>query len=75
MTDTTLDCRGMNCPMPIVRVSRMIKEIAVGDTLTILADDPSFTADIEAWVRMSGHQLRQLTTDGAHRAAVVERCK
>ena len=60
MAQTELDCRGMNCPMPIVRVSRAVKDIAVGDTLTVTADDPSFQADIQAWIRMSGHLLLSL---------------
>ena len=75
MAQTELDCRGMNCPMPIVRVSRAVKDIAVGDTLTVTADDPSFQADIQAWIRMSGHLLQGLTADGVTSTAVIERCK
>jgi TusA-related sulfurtransferase len=75
MAQTELDCRGMNCPMPIVRVSRAVKDIAVGDTLTVTADDPSFQADIQAWIRMSGHLLQGLTADGVTSTAVIERRK
>lgn len=75
MANTDLDCRGMNCPMPIVRVSRAVRDIAVGDTLTVAADDPSFQADIEAWVRMTGHRMRAFEMVGTVRTAVIERCK
>ena len=75
MTNLVLDCRGMNCPMPIVRVSRAVKEIAVGDTLTVTADDPSFEADITAWVRMTGQHMLSFTTAGLDRTAVIERRK
>ena len=75
MANTDLDCRGMNCPMPIVRVSRAVQDIAVGDTLTVTADDPSFQADIEAWVRMPGNRMQAFTTAGTARTAVIERCK
>lgn len=75
MPNLDLDCRGMNCPMPIVRVSRAVKEIGIGDTLTVTADDPSFQADIEAWVRMSGNVLQGIAADGASRTAVIERRK
>lgn len=75
MAQTELDCRGMNCPMPIVRVSRAAKEIAVGDTLTVTADDPSFEADITAWVRMTGQHMLSFTTAGLDRTAVIERRK
>lgn len=75
MANIDLDCRGMNCPMPIVRVSRAVREVALGDTLTVTADDPSFQADVEAWVRMTGNRLQAFTADGATRTAVIERCK
>jgi tRNA 2-thiouridine synthesizing protein A len=75
MAQTELDCRGMNCPMPIVRVSRAVKDIAVGDTLAVTADDPSFQADIQAWIRMSGHLLHGITADGVTSTAVIERRK
>jgi len=44
----TLDCRGLNCPMPIVKISRAMKGLVPGDMLTVMASDPSFGADIEA---------------------------
>lgn len=74
MANTDLDCRGMNCPMPIVRVSRAIRDVAVGDTITVSADDPSFQADIEAWVRMTRNRIQTFTKDGNIRTAVIERC-
>lgn len=75
MANTDLDCRGMNCPMPIVRISQAVKSLAIGDTLTVVADDPSFQADVEAWVRMTGQRLRSFTTADTTRTAVVERIK
>jgi len=74
MANLELDCRGMNCPMPIVRVSRAVRNIAIGDTITVMADDPSFQPDIEAWVRMTGQTLRSITSAGTTRTAVIERC-
>ena len=75
MANTDLDCRGMNCPMPIVRTSQALKTIAIGDTLTVSADDPSFQADLEAWVRMTGQTLRGVSVAGATRTAVIERTR
>ena len=75
MANSDLDCRGMNCPMPIVRLSQALKSIAIGDTITVSADDPSFQADLEAWVRMTGQTLRTLSTAGATRTAVIERSR
>ena len=57
MPATEIDCRGLHCPMPIVRVSRAIAELACGELLVVHADDPAFSADIVAWAQLTGHEL------------------
>jgi tRNA 2-thiouridine synthesizing protein A len=58
MTDVKLDCRGLNCPVPIVRISQAIKKMEASQTLEVEADDPAFGADVDAWVRkMDGAEL------------------
>jgi len=53
----TLDARGLNCPMPVVKTSKEIKEVAVGDVLEVLATDPGSMADITAWCKSTGNEL------------------
>jgi tRNA 2-thiouridine synthesizing protein A len=55
--DKTLDCSGMRCPMPVIQTSRMIKEIAIGQILKLIATDPGAPPDMRAWSRQSGHEL------------------
>ena len=55
--DRTVDYKGLFCPMPIVRVSKAIKEIEVGQVLEMLADDPGSKPDMKAWVNQTGHEL------------------
>ncbi|HUS69726.1 MAG TPA: sulfurtransferase TusA family protein [Anaerolineae bacterium] len=55
--DKTVDYKGLFCPMPIVKISRAIKEIEVGQVLEMLADDPGSKADMQAWARSTGHEL------------------
>ncbi len=57
MANSNLDCKGLNCPMPIVRISQAIKGLATGDTLVVEATDPAFHADIRAWSERMGHEL------------------
>jgi tRNA 2-thiouridine synthesizing protein A len=57
MTEQNLDCKGLNCPLPIVRISQTIKKMGAGDTLSVEATDPAFRADLEAWTRRMGHEL------------------
>ena len=74
MANHDLDCRGMSCPMPIVRISRTFQGLAVDDTLTVQAKDPSFRADVEAWVRKLGQELQTFSEqDGIQTAGLVKR--
>ena len=51
-----LDCRGVRCPLPVIRVSQRIDEVPVGALLGVAADDPAARPDIPAWCRMRGHE-------------------
>ncbi len=71
--DKTLDCLHMMCPMPIVKVSKAIKEVAVGQTLLLIADDPGATPDIQTWTRRTGHELVTTEQDGKVQRFLIRR--
>ena len=52
-----LDTKGMNCPLPVLKTRKAIKEIAVGDTLQVLSTDPGSVRDFEAFCRSTGNEL------------------
>ena len=52
-----LDMRGQLCPLPVIELARHIGDVAVGETVIVLADDPAAANDIAAWCRMKGHEL------------------
>jgi tRNA 2-thiouridine synthesizing protein A len=60
----TLDCKGMLCPLPIVKVARAIKEIDVGETLLLLATDPGSEPDMAAWSKRTANPIVQQDKDG-----------
>ncbi|MDD9945747.1 MAG: sulfurtransferase TusA family protein [Myxococcales bacterium] len=72
MATQQLDCKGLNCPMPIVKISKAIKKIGAGDRLEVEASDPAFQADVEAWSKKTGHALVEFT-DGEVKRAVIEK--
>jgi tRNA 2-thiouridine synthesizing protein A len=55
--DKTLDCSGMLCPVPVIKTSKAIKEIQVGQVLQMIANDPGAPADMEALARQTGNEL------------------
>ncbi len=57
MADQLLDAKGLNCPLPILRTKKVLKDVAAGSTLEILATDPGSVADFEAFCRATGNEL------------------
>jgi tRNA 2-thiouridine synthesizing protein A len=62
--DQLLDCTGMLCPMPVVKTSKAIKTIEVGQVLEMVATDPGSPPDMVAWAKQTGHELIEQTADG-----------
>lgn len=54
---TTLDARGLMCPMPIVQLAKKVKEMKSGQVLELLADDVGAKEDVPAWCSRTGNQL------------------
>jgi tRNA 2-thiouridine synthesizing protein A len=62
---TTVDAKGLSCPMPIVRTAQAIRLLASGSIVEVLATDPGSTKDFVAWCRSTGNELIEQTADGA----------
>ncbi len=60
---TVLDTKGLNCPLPVLKAKRALKDIAAGDTLTVLATDPGAVPDFEAFCRATGDELVDSTEE------------
>ncbi|MDR1855297.1 MAG: sulfurtransferase TusA family protein [Azoarcus sp.] len=57
--DKEVDARGLNCPLPILRLKKALAELQGGQVVRVLATDPSSVKDFEAFVRQTGHELVQ----------------
>lgn len=73
MPDKTLDAKGLNCPLPILKAKKAIGEVPVGGTLEILATDPGAVADFQAFARQTGHQLLEHSESGGVFRFVLKR--
>lgn len=52
-----LDTFGLLCPMPIIKTAARMKQLAKGDVLKVLSDDPGIKEDMPAWCITSGNEL------------------
>lgn len=57
----TLDARGLNCPLPILRTKKAMAQLGTGETLQVIATDPGSVKDLDAFCRQTGHQMLSST--------------
>ncbi|MDK0519057.1 cysteine desulfurase/sulfurtransferase TusA family protein [Streptomyces sp. ML-6] len=47
-----VDALGKRCPIPVIELAKVIGEVPVGGTVTVLSDDEAARLDIPAWCAM-----------------------
>ena len=63
MADQTLDAKGLNCPLPILKAKKALKDVPAEGTLEVLSTDPGSMADFEAFCRTTGNELLESGQD------------
>ncbi|MDQ3945627.1 MAG: sulfurtransferase TusA family protein [Actinomycetota bacterium] len=59
-----LDCKGMQCPIPVIKTAQAIKGIDPGQVLELLATDPGVEPDMKAWSSRTGNELLGIEREG-----------
>lgn len=73
--DKQIDCTGLFCPMPIVKTREAMKQMAVGQVLEMLSDDPASDADMKSWAQITRHDLLDVSREaGVYRFLVRKTC-
>ncbi len=62
--DHVLDAKGLNCPLPILKVKKALNQVPSGGILQVLSTDPGSVADFEAFCRQTGNELLESKTEG-----------
>ena len=71
MGKSNLDFKGMNCPMPVIKLSMAMKKGAPGDVFEVVCDDAAFEPDIKAWCDETGNILNSITKSGKDTVATI----
>ena len=59
----TLDLRGLRCPLPVLRAKKVLKGLAAGDEIEVLATDPQAPKDFQSFAETTGHALLASTEE------------
>jgi tRNA 2-thiouridine synthesizing protein A len=52
-----LDCKGLSCPLPVIKTKKMIDGMKQGEVLEMTATDPGSVNDMIAWSHRTGQEL------------------
>lgn len=64
MAEHLLNAEGLNCPLPILKAKKMLKDVPPGEILKVRATDPGSVADFAAFCRHTGNELMNSGTEG-----------
>ncbi len=62
--DQRLDCKGLACPLPVIKTKQAIDKMTVDQILEMVATDPGSIPDMQAWSRKTGHELLDAKQEG-----------
>lgn len=55
--DQSLDAKGLNCPLPILKTKVLLNNMRPGEILHVEATDPHSVVDFEAYCARTRHEL------------------
>jgi tRNA 2-thiouridine synthesizing protein A len=73
MADVTLDAKGLNCPLPILKAKKALKDVAAGGTLEVLSTDPGSVADFESFCKTTGNELMEPGEEGGAYRFIIKK--
>ncbi len=73
VTSMRIDCSGMQCPGPILKVFETIQDIQDGEIIEVYASDPGFLRDVAAWCRRTGNTFVKGEQKGSDYVAYIQK--
>jgi TusA-related sulfurtransferase len=71
--DFVIDCLGLYCPMPIIKTSQKIDDIAPGQVVEVVSDDEGIVLDLPNWCQMTGNKFLGVEHQGDEFRAFVQK--
>jgi TusA-related sulfurtransferase len=69
----SVDALGLQCPLPVFHARDALFDLAPGDLLEVLADDPQAPSDFEKWCPKNGHRLIAVEVRGLAFRMLIEK--
>jgi len=70
-----LDATGLLCPLPVLKLQKMIKSIKEKERIKLITDDPAAVVDVPHFCNEQGHQIIEISDQNGCDLFVIERGK
>ena len=70
-----LDATGLLCPLPVLKLQKMIKSIKEKERIKLITDDPAAVVDVPHFCNEQGHHLIEISDQNGYDLFVIERGK
>jgi tRNA 2-thiouridine synthesizing protein A len=71
--DLVVDARGHRCPVPTLRLQRVLSDAPPGQRVRLLADDPMARIDVPHFLAEKGYRLIDRGEDGPILSFLIEK--
>jgi len=68
-----LDTRGLSCPLPILKIKKVISRAEAGEVVRMISSDLGSLKDMEAFCKQTGNMLMSSQSDGGEHTFYVRK--
>lgn len=72
MATEVMDCKGLKCPQPVLKLAIKANSMNAGDVVEVHADCESFPQDVEKWCADNGKVLVNIVNNGTCNVATIQ---
>lgn len=69
----TLDATGLQCPLPVLRAQKKLRDMANGEILQVLATDPGAPNDFIDFCKLTNMTLLETTKEQSHYSFMIRK--
>ena len=67
-----LDTRGLLCPLPVLKLRKLIKSTKQKDKIKLMTDDPAAIVDVPHFCNEQGHQILESSNRNGYNLFTIE---
>ncbi len=62
--DLELDCKGLSCPLPVLKTKKAVDGLSSGQVLRMVCTDKGSIKDMPSWSERTGNPILKSEEDG-----------